>query len=223
MLTLSEKLLLLGLNDEKGSVVFSASISLDYGLAGALLLELHLAKRIGFEDKKIIVLDPTTTQNTLLDEALALIVASDKPRDANYWLNKVRAKVDKIQARLAERLVAKKILEKQEQRFLWLIKYERFPTEDPKPETDIRNHLKRIVLQGAAPSDEDVALLSLVQACGLTPEVFERSEQTVAKQFITELAQGDKISKAIKQTVEEITVALVVVLTTTTATTTIVS
>ncbi len=223
MLTLSEKLLILGLHDEEGGVVFSASMLLDYGLAGALLLELYLARRIDLTDKDVTVIDSKTTQNDLLDEALYLIVNSDKLRDAKYWLSKIHAKVKNTQTRLAEQLVNKQVLARQERSFLWVIKYNRYPTKDAQPEIDIRSHLKSIVLMDAEPSEVDVALLSLVKACQLISEVFERSEQVIAKERIDELAKGDKISKAVKQTVEEITVALIMILTTTTVVTTVTS
>ncbi len=42
-LNLAEELLLLALNEEKGTVVFAASTALPYGLAGALLIELAQA------------------------------------------------------------------------------------------------------------------------------------------------------------------------------------
>ena len=65
MLSLSEKLLLLGLHDEKGHVVMSASVALPYGLVGALLLELYLAKRIDFVEKNIQVINEQPTHNAL--------------------------------------------------------------------------------------------------------------------------------------------------------------
>ena len=223
MLTLSEKLLLLALHDEKGSVVFSASMALPYGLAGALLLELYLANKITFVDKKVQVIDATTTNNELLNEALALIDNSSKLRSAEYWLSSISSKVKGIQQRLANQLVNKGILAEQEQTFLWVIKSTRYPTQDAKPEHDIRQQLKDIVLDGQNATEEDIALLSLVQVCELIAEVFNKDDRKFAQKRIKELAKDEKVSKAISQTVEQITAALLIIIVTTTAATSVVT
>lgn len=223
MLTLSEKLLLLALHDEKGSVVFSASMALPYGLAGALLLELYLANKITFVDKKVQVIDATTTNNELLNEALALIDNSSKLRGAEYWLSSISSKVKGIQQRLANQLVDKGILAEQEQTFLWVIKSTRYPTQDAKPEHDIRQQLKDIVLDGQNATEEDIALLSLVQVCELIAEVFNKDDRKFAQKRIKELSKDEKVSKAISQTVEQITAALLIIIVTTTAATSVVT
>lgn len=223
MLTLSEKLLLLGLHDKKGSVVFSASTALPYGLAGALLIELYLSRRIDFIDKNIKVINADKVDNELLDEVRVLISSSSTLRDAKYWLKTIHSKVKAIQGRLASQLVEKKILSKKEHSFIWLIHYNRYPSRDVKPEQNLRAHIKSVVLKGAQASEEDIALLSLVQACELVNEVFDSSERKKAQQRIKELVKEQKISKAITQIVDEIMTALMVVIMASTVTTTIAS
>ena len=223
MLTLSEKLLLLALHDEKGSVVFSASMALPYGLTGALLIELYLANKITFVDKKVQVIDATTTNNELLNEALALIDNSTKLRSAEYWLSTISSKVKGIQQRLANQLVDKGILAEQEQTFLWVLKSTRYPTQDAKPEHDIRQQLKDIVLDGQNATEEDIALLSLVEVCELIAEVFNKDDRKFAQKRIKELAIDEEISKAISQTVEQITAALLIIIVTSTAATSVVT
>ena len=223
MLTLSEKLLLLALHDEKGSVGFSASMALPYGLTGALLIELYLANKITFVDKKVQVIDATTTNNELLNEALALIDNSTKLRSAEYWLSTISSKVKGIQQRLANQLVDKGILAEQEQTFLWVLKSTRYPTQDAKPEHDIRQQLKDIVLDGQNATEEDIALLSLVEVCELIAEVFNKDDRKFAQKRIKELAIDEEISKAISQTVEQITAALLIIIVTSTAATSVVT
>ncbi len=53
MLNIAEKLLLLALHDEKGTLLSSASASLLYGLSGVVLMELTLNKRLHI-DKKLL-------------------------------------------------------------------------------------------------------------------------------------------------------------------------
>lgn len=223
MLTLSEKLLLLSLHDEKGKAVASTIIALPYGLSGALLLDLYLSGHIEFVDKQVKVIRSDAISHPVHKQVLALLSSSDRLRDAKYWLNNIHSKVNKIDNRIAEQLVQKGILSKQEHSFLWLINYNRYPTRDEQPEQDIRSHIKKVVLGGIAASEEDIALLSLVQACELSNEVFDKNERKEATKRIEELVEGQKIGNAIKQIVQDIQAALVVLNTTTAVTTTVVS
>lgn len=223
MLSLSEKLLLLGLHDEKGHVVMSASVALPYGLVGALLLELYLAKRIDFVEKNIQVINEQPTHNALLDETLGVIARSEKLRTTQYWLQKIQSKVDKIQQRLTNQLVEKEVLFEKEHSFMWIINYNRYPTQNNQPELDVRNRIKQIVLDDAEPTEAEIALMSLVLACELIGEIFENDDKKVAKERINALSKGQKISKAVSKTVEEIMVALMVIFTTTAVTATVTS
>ena len=221
MLTLSEKLLLLALHDDKGSVVMPASQALPYALSGSLLLELYLAGRIDIADKNIRLVDRSQTQDTLLNEVLALFAGNTQSHSAKYWLKQIHGKIKGIQTRLAEQLVQKKVLAKEERSFLWLINYNRYPTKDAKPEQDIRKHIKDAVLHGSEASEADLALLSLVKACDLTAEIFEKADRKEAKTQIDTLTKDQKIGGAVSQIVEEITAALVVIMAATTVVTTV--
>jgi hypothetical protein len=86
MLTLAEELLLLALDDESGSVEPAASGSLQYGLAGALLVELVIAGRLRLEGGGLVVADGSPTGDAVLDEVIGRISRSGRPRDAEYWV-----------------------------------------------------------------------------------------------------------------------------------------
>jgi hypothetical protein len=203
--------------------VFSASTALPYGLAGALLLELYLLERIDFRGKKIKVINSSKTHNDILDEALELISGSTRLHDTKHWLQTIYSKVNKIQERLAEQLVSKKVLEKEEHSFLWVFNYNRYPTSDAKPEKDVRSHVRDIVLKRQQASEEDVALISLIKACDLVNEVFEKAERSKASKRIEEISKNQKIGAAISQTMDEIMAAIMVIIMASTVTTTIVS
>ena len=66
MLTLSDELFLLSLEDKKNGVGFSRSFELPYAMAGAVLLELSLMGKIRLEGKRVIMLNATPTGSELL-------------------------------------------------------------------------------------------------------------------------------------------------------------
>ena len=212
MLTIAEQLLLLALHDEKGSVVFSASTALPYGLAGATLVDLFLAQRITVSDKKVQVLDKAPLGDEILDEALQLIQASTKPHDLKYWVQRVHDKVKHLKDRLADSLVQKGILSREEHRWLRVFSSTRYPTEDIAPEYEMRNTLRNIVLLDQEPDDRELALIGLVKACELVNELFAKQERRAAKKRMKELTEGEVVGKAVAAVVAEMTAAVTVVI-----------
>lgn len=223
MITLSEQLLLLALNDEKGSVVMSASTALPYGLAGALLLELFLAHKIQFKKDKIVIINSEKSTNTILNEVLDVISKSTKSLDTKHCIETITKKVSKLQDRLAEQLVEKKILVKEEKSFLWIINYNHYPMKDDKAEQGIRRRIKQIVLKRATATEEEVALLSLIKACELINEIFDKPDRKKAVERIKHITEHHQVGVAIAKTMEEITAAIVMIIIASTVTTTVVS
>ena len=181
MLTLPEELMLLALRDEKGSVIFSASTALPYGLAGAVLLELFFKGKITYGNKKIQVIDKSTIDDPVLNEALNLIKNSSKDRNPKYWVQKINNKVKKLKQRVIDNLVAQQILNREGHKILWFFNIDRYPTLDVVPEMEIRTTIRNIVLNDHEATEREIALLSLMKACSLINEVFQRSERKLAK------------------------------------------
>jgi hypothetical protein len=86
-LLLAEELLLLSLDDEKGSDQTWSSIG--GGLAGALLLELTEAGALRLEGDDKLVPGASAPADPLLAEALEAVRCADKPRDAKHWVTKL--------------------------------------------------------------------------------------------------------------------------------------
>ena len=213
MLTLPEELMLLALRDEKGSVIFSASTALPYGLAGAVLLELFFKGKITYGNKKIQVIDKSTIDDPVLNEALNLIKNSSKDRNPKYWVQKINNKVKKLKQRVIDNLVAQQILNREGHKILWFFNIDRYPTLDVVPEMEIRTTIRNIVLNDHEATEREIALLSLMKACSLINEVFQRSERKLAKKKIKELLENQKMSKDVSSAVnaitQEITAAIV--------------
>ena len=213
MLTLPEELMLLALRDEKGSVIFSASTALPYGLAGAVLLELFFKGKITYGNKKIQVIDKSTIDDPVLNEALNLIKNSSKDRNPKYWVQKINNKVKKLKQRVIDNLVKQQILNREGHKILWFFNIDRYPTLDVVPEMEIRTTIRNIVLNDHEATEREIALLSLMKACSLINEVFQRSERKLAKKKIKELLENQKMSKDVSSAVnaitQEITAAIV--------------
>jgi len=209
-LKLSEKLLLLAVDDEKGTMV-SDQIHLHYSLAGALILEMTLSERIGLIDDRVVLQNSGATKDPIINEIIALIQKSSKRKKINYWVSKIGQKGGKFQKETINNLISKGILRKQEDKILWIIPYNKYPTVNAKPENEIRRELRDIVLHGQQPNQENLMLLGLTQASNLIKEIFPNKEhRKTAKIKIKELTSESKVSKAVDSAIEGVQAAVMV-------------
>ena len=86
MLRFVEETLLLMLGDEDGRFASVPSWSLDYALAGGVLMDLALENRIDTDLENLVLIDSTPTGDNLLDPTLADIAASTSEETARHPL-----------------------------------------------------------------------------------------------------------------------------------------
>ncbi|MHA2248122.1 MAG: GOLPH3/VPS74 family protein [Candidatus Hodarchaeales archaeon] len=205
---IAEDLLLLALHDKKGGKE-SGIQALEYGLPGALIVDLRLKNRIELKEDKIVVIDRQSTGNELLDEALQLIAESEKERKAKYWIQEITIKIKNLQTRLSDRLVAEGILIKRKEKFLGIFTRYRYPSINPNHEVEIREEIHSILLHDKEPDERIALLISLISACKILPLIFpNKSERKIAKKRAEAIISSDIIGKSIKETIDEIIAAL---------------
>ena len=208
-LKLAEELLLLALNDEKGTVLMAGSMALPYGLAGALLIELVDAGLVRIEGKNLVAAPAGAARDEVLDEVLGLIRASAKTRDLKHWVGKIGRSAGKIRGKLADRLVDKRILQKEDHRVLLIFPTKRYPQTNPMPEYGIRERVRQ-ALRGMTPPDErTAALISLVHACELTGTLFDKGERREAKKRAKEISASQPVGSVVARVIEAAKAAVV--------------
>ncbi|HRP01661.1 MAG TPA: GPP34 family phosphoprotein [Candidatus Kapabacteria bacterium] len=205
VLNLAEELLLLGLETDTGELMLTVTTSLPYGLAGALLLELFNADKIVMDNNNIKVINSSSTNDAVIDEALGLISKSSENKDCKYWVKKIISEMPDLIDKIMNNLVAKGILKKESKKILWIIPIDTFPMQDALPTVYTRLRVREIVLESQSPDKRDVALLSLIKATNLTDELFMKEERTQATNIINDLIGGEQIGQAIKDINLEIT------------------
>jgi hypothetical protein len=209
-LSLAEELLLLALNDEKGTVLMAGATGLPYGLAGALLVELIAAGLLRIEGKALVAAPSGSARDEILDGVLSEMRSARRTRDIKHWVGKVGRSGGKIRAKLAERLVAKGILRKEEGRLLLIFPTTRYPQVNPMPEYGVRERV-RAALRGMTPPDErTAALISLVHACDLVGPLFEKGERREAKKRAKEISASQPVGSAVARTVEAVKAAVII-------------
>lgn len=202
-LNLADKLLLLVLDDDKGTFV-SGPFALTYGLAGAILLELSLQDCIKIENKKVVVTNLKRTDDGLLNSYLELIRDSKKERSLKYWVEKLGNKERAIKKEILDKLILRGILTKREEKFLWVFNNDKFPTVNAKPENSLRKRLYEIIEFNKTPELDELMLISLIDTCNLNRTVYGKDRAKTCKDNIKRVLAEAKNSLVISTTIKEV-------------------
>ena len=185
---LATDVLLLALDDERGTVLPQAAIGLDYGLAGAIVMELALRGRIRVNADTVSDAGPAT-DDALLDDALRTIAVTPG-KDLSHWVWHLSRDLGGLRQRPLDRLVAQGTLEKREKRVLLLFHQNVYPERDARVEHDIRTRVDGALLYGQTPDAQTACLIHLAAACRITDVIYPRDRHTAIKARIDELGDA---------------------------------
>ena len=208
MLRFAEEILLLLLHDHNGKFARVPDWSLNYALAGGVLMDLALEDRIDTDLEKLILLDDEPTGDELLDATLADIAAAQDKRDARFWIERAAGHADDIREQALEHLVQRGILERREDRFLWVFKARRYPVIDGEAEREVKLRIMAVLFSNEIPNPRDVMVICLADACGIFNELLSRREAERASERILQVRKLDLIGQAMTQAIRDIEVTL---------------
>jgi hypothetical protein len=191
---LADELLLLALDDERGTVYSAVQIGLDFGLAGAVVAELAARGRLVGDDA-LSIEDGVKSGNAVLDDAMAAIAA--KPgKDTRYWVGHLPRALGGLHKRLLDGLVAQGTLERRDQRILLLFHRDVFPERDGRVEQDVRARLDAVLLHGGPCDQRTRWLIQLAAACRITDAIYPRAQRATVKSRIKQLDTADDVASS---------------------------
>ena len=204
-LFLYEEILLLALDDDKGTTALDSNFA--NAMGGAILAELAMNGFIKItDDKKMIVtiLRQGPLDDPILDEGLTLIAEAKKPRRARGWVMKFAGLKD-LKNRAARQLVAKGVLKEETGSVMKIFKRTIYPEADGGPEKDLRKRMKKAVFTSTTNLEaRTVAIVALAQAADMLKRVFPQKKLKERKRRLEKLTSGQLAGKAIKEAVETI-------------------
>lgn len=210
-LTFPEELLLLALCDDKGTVVFGTMLR--YALAGGVLTELMLARRIEIDRQGkrelVSVLDDSPVGEPVLDEALERMASAKRRATAQSWVTRL-AGAKRLRERVAASLCRRDILEEREDRVLLLFRRRVYPTVNPEPEQRLIQRIRAAVMGSGEDVDPRTAVtVVLADGVGLLDAVFTRAERREHKGRIKALGEGIIVGRATRQAIEAVQAMLI--------------
>ena len=182
---LATDLLLLALDDERGTVLPEAGVGLGYGLAGAIVMELALRGRLQVEGERVSATG-SATDDPLLDDALRMIAATPG-KTLSHWVRHLPGELNGLRQRLLDRLVAQGTLARRDQRVLLLFHRNVYPERDARVERDIRARLDGVLLHDESPDAATACLIHLAAACRVTDAIYPRDQHEAIRARIAQL------------------------------------
>ena len=211
MLRFVEETMLLLLGDEDGRFASVPSWSLDYAIAGGVLMDLALENRIDTDLDNLVLIDATPTGDSLLDSTLADIAAEDDEsdqRDTRFWLERIANSAGDIREDALQRLVQGGILERQDDRFMWVFRSRRYPIIDGEAEREVKLRIMGVLFSDEIPDPRDVMIICLADACGIFNELLSRREMERATERIDQVRRLELIGRTITHAIRDIEVAV---------------
>ncbi len=208
MLRFVEEIILLLLRDEDGRFVHVPSWSMDYAIAGGVLMDLAMENRIDTDLKNLILVDATPVGDSLLDPTLADIEAGEKS-DARFWVERTARHAPEIREEALARLVSAGILERHDDRFLWVFRSRRYPAIDGKAEREVKLRIMGTLFSDEIPDPRDIMIICLADACGIFNELLSKRELEQASARIAQVRRLDLIGQAMAQAIDDIETAVV--------------
>ena len=207
MLRFVEEITLLLLHDDDGKFAHVPTWSLNYALAGGVLMDLAMENRIDTDLDHLILVDATPTGDPLLDPTLADIAAGEK-HDARYWVEQTAERAESIQEEALSRLISLGVLERQEDRFLWVFRSRRYPMIDGQAEREVKLRIMGVLFSDEIPDPRDIVIICLADACGIFKELLSRRELEQAAARIEQVRKLDLIGQAMSQAIQDIEVSV---------------
>ncbi len=211
-LGLHEEVMLLALNDEKGTV--GGGTWYGFALGGAVLSELLLQERIEVEEDgkksflKVVV--KKKTGDNVLDEALEKVINAKRRATLETWVTRFSALKD-LRHRVALLLCDKKILRADKKQVLLFFSKRVYPERDHGPEKEIIARVKNAVFSSGRDADpRTVVLVSLCHSSGLLNAMFDKKRLKTRKTHLESFVKGSTLGGATQKAIQAAQAAILV-------------
>ncbi|MEU5421384.1 GPP34 family phosphoprotein [Streptomyces sp. NPDC020667] len=205
--TLAEEIVLLSLDDETG--VPGQRQEAGWAVAGGILLELVLTGRASVEGKYLKLTDRTPTGERLLDDRMAMLDTWLRGREkgsVTEWLTKDQGKAGRA---AVESLCARGVVVEQQHKALGLFPTRRYLAADGAPKSELRQRLRAVVLDGAAPDERTAGLIALLHAAKLHRLAFPGLPRKQVAARMAEVAAGQWVGESVRAAIRDMEAAVV--------------
>ena len=203
-LTLGEQVVLLGLEEDSGTL--REPLRVGFAVAAAPLLELTRSGHVVVRDGKLVAAETAPPADPV---AAALAEQVHKRPDASpqAWLLAVR---EPALSAAYEGLLDQGLVREEGKRVLGVFGSHRYPVADPAVPEALRRELAAVVLEGPKPEDQTAALIALLHHAGLHAVALPTADATAVEARMADIAEGqgpaDKLGEAVQSALRALVV-----------------
>jgi len=205
-LDILERFLVLA-HSPKKSYNLLGDVQVNYGLVGAMIIQMVEDDIITLKGKKLVVVSKEPIENPFFRELRDLMLKKKKHKSIVFWLKVMVARSSyKLRKHLRRSLTDKEIYRHERRKFLWIFPYDKYYLKN----IELRNNLiftLKEELKGDSKSigDESLALLGLLKACtAMRILTHDRAERKLLRQRIEDVIAGLPKDTTIYKTVKEV-------------------
>ena len=96
------------------------------------------------------------------------------------------------------------MLQRQEEKFLWVFRSRRYPTIDGKVEQEAKKRISDVLFSDEIPDPRDVALICLVDSCNILRTIYSKREIDRVEPRIEQLRKMDLIGREMAGAIADI-------------------
>ena len=204
---IAEELILLMLDKQSGYLEMVPDWNFSCTMAGAVLADLALERRIETDPERLYLVDPTPTGDDLLDPTLKEIALSDEKSDAQFWIERSARRSDMIVEAALDRLVARNILTHDSGGFWGLSRSVSrsgtYPAHDLQIRKESRARILEVILHDEIPDPRDAILVALMHICGGFKLLLEEEDYEERLDRIELVARLDLIGRTVATAVRD--------------------
>ncbi len=206
----AEKFLIIAHHPEKGRFMISGMF-LQYGIAGAILLDMTLEERIDITGKSLIIKTHTTSSDPHINEVTNLISRDPRPRSVGYWVRKLARHYNKYLLQVLNSLVHKRMIRIEHRKFLGIIPYRKSYLIESYTRSNLVRQLKNDILANSREtSPATMVMAGLIEACRMHRLLsVDREELKNIRTRLKQIIKDSPVSDVVSQTIRQVQAAII--------------
>ncbi|TWD81234.1 Golgi phosphoprotein 3 GPP34 [Kribbella amoyensis] len=200
-LTVAEEVILIALDNDSGAG--KLRLGLDWAVAGAVVVDLVLSRRITVDDDdRVTVLDASPTGVAHLDSALGKLSTAERFKVSRVLRRTHHSAPGTTVSSLVDRGVLRK-------KRVPLLPMHRYPAQETTTEAEVRRRLSAAVLERGTPDERTAALVGVLHAAKLWRKAFPAGDRKYVKGRMADIAAGQAISPAVRKAITRTQAAII--------------
>ena len=208
-LSTAEKFLLIGHHPEKGRFLI-AGFQLEYGLIGAILLDMTLENMIITENERLIVKKSVMSNDPVLSEISSLIFNAKKPQKIKYWITRLARQSRKYKWLILKELTSKRVIRIENKKFLGIIPYRKSCLMESYTRMNLIQELKSSTLYHKDLNNETVVILGMIEACKMHRIITsDKDELKTLRKELKQVIKDSPIAGTVNETIKQVQAAII--------------